>query len=244
MVAESWGGSGRPAPDERNDASGLNPTLERLTDFERRSLLAEQARQQAHRLRTPLSIIDLIAETLQLEGELEPGRAERLARIQSAAGSLANELSTTINATRFGDGPRRPLDPAVLAAEVVATFGGQVATAPAECPAAITMPVEPNSLEAALVHAMRLVGVGTDCNGVCSQRPMLSVECSNGDLLLVISAVGTVPADTPRERSDLRLMAQAAERVANDHGGSLTLAADKVTFRLPLSDRADDRAGE
>jgi hypothetical protein len=52
--------------------------------------------------------------------------------------------------------------------------------------------------------------------------------------LLAISAKGAEPADTPRERADLRLMAQAAERAANAHGGSLTLGADEVTFRLPL----------
>lgn len=236
MAADTRGG--RPAPDRRKQASDLNPQLERLTDLERRSLLAEQVRQQAHRLRTPLSVINLVAETLLLQSQSEPGRAERLARIQGAAGSLANELSVAVNAVRFGDGPQQLLDPATLAAEVVSTFGGEVVTASAAC-AKTTMLVEPASLEAALVHAMRLVGVGTDCNGVCAQRPTLEVQRSNGDLLLVISARGSQPADTPRERADLRLMAQAAERVANDHCGSLTLGPDKVTFRLPLAH--DDR---
>lgn len=128
----------------------------------------------------------------QLQTQSDDGRAERLARIQGAAGNLANELSVAVS-------------------------------------------VEPASLKAALVHAMRLVGVGTNFNGICAQLPMLEVERSNGDLLLVISARGSAPADTPRERADLRLMAQAAERVASDHCGSLTLCPDKVTFRLPLS---------
>mgnify|MGYP001102790319 CR=1 FL=1 len=231
MAADTWGG--HPAPDRRNQASDLNPRLERLTDLERRSLLAEQVRQQAHRLRTPLSVINLVAETLQLQAQSDEGRAERLARIQGAAGSLANELSVAVNAVRFGDGPRQRLDPTRLAAEVVSTFGGQVVTATAAS-AKTTMAVEPASLEAALVHAMRLVGVGTDCNGICAQRPMLEVQRNNGDLLLVVSAQGSQPADTPRERVDLRLMAQAAERAANDHCGRLTLGPDKVTFRLPL----------
>jgi len=30
-------------------------------------------------------------------------------------------------------------------------------------------------------------------------------------------------------------MAQAAERVVNDHGGRMTLGPDRVTFRLPLT---------
>lgn len=235
MAADTVGG--HLAPDRRDQASDLNPQLERLTDLERRSLLAEQVRQQAHRLRTPLSLINLVAETLQLQAQSDAARAERLARIQGAAGSLANELSVAVSAVRFGDGPRQLLDPARLAAEVVSTFGGEVVTASART----TISAEPASLEAALVHAMRLVGVGTDCNGICAQRPTLEVQRSNGDLLLVISARGSQPADTPRERADLRLMAQAAERVANDHCGSLTLGPDKVTFRLPLAD--DDRNG-
>lgn len=64
--------SGHPAPDTPAAGNDLNPALERLTDLERRSLLAEQARQQAHRLRTPLSVIELIAETLQLGFVLQP----------------------------------------------------------------------------------------------------------------------------------------------------------------------------
>jgi hypothetical protein len=229
MTADSRGGL--PVADRRNRASDLNPALERLTDLERRSLLAEQMRQQAHCLRTPLSVINLIAETLRMESTFD---TERLARIRTAAGSLDAELSGAVNATRFGDDPQRSLDPAALAVEVVTTFGGDVVTAPTNGPAP-TMPVESASLEAALVHAMRLVGVGTDCNGICVQRPVLTVERGNGELRLVISAKGAQPADTPRERNDLRLMAQAAERVVNDHGGRMILGPDRVTFRLPLA---------
>lgn len=218
----------------RRPAAGtdLNPVLERLADLERRSLLAEQARRQAHRLRTPLSVIDLITETMQLEGQQDPQRAERLARIHSAAGSLATELSDAVKSTRFGDGPRRQLDPLALAADVVRAFGGEVTTQAAD---GATLSLEPSSLEAAVVHALRLVGVGTDCNGVCAQRPVLHAERRDGEILLTISAAGSAPPDTPRERADLRLMAEAAERAAQDHGGSLALGADSATFRLPLA---------
>jgi len=226
----------RAAGEEARPAgSDLDPALERLIDLERRSLLAEQARQQAHRLRTPLSVIDLVAETLLLDGEDDAARAERLERIHSAAGTLAAELADAVRSTRFGEGPRRRLDPVALAAHVVRVFGGQVTMtpAPAEKGASLAL-VEPASMEAALVHALRLVGVGTDCNGVCAQRPTLHAERRNGELLLAIAVVGAEPADTPRERADLRLMAKAAERVAQDHGGSLTLGAGSALFRLPL----------
>jgi hypothetical protein len=223
-------------------AAGLkpNPALERLTDLERRSLLAEQARQLAHRLRSPLSIIGLIAETLQLERQDDPNRADRLARIQAAAGSLATELAGTVKSNRFGDGPRRRLEPAALAAEVIRAFGGEVLTAPmAAAGEHATALVEPASLEAALVHMLRLVGVGTDYNGVCAQRPVLRAELLDGELLLAISVTGVAPPDTPRERADLRLMAKAAERVAKDHGGSLTLGPDSATLRLAIADGED-----
>jgi hypothetical protein len=86
---------------------------------------------------------------------------------------------------------------------------------------------------------LRLVGVGTDYNGVCAQRPVLRAESRNGELLLAISVTGAEPPDTPRERADLRLMAKAAERVAKDHGGSLTLGAASATLGLSLVDGED-----
>jgi hypothetical protein len=80
------------------------------------------------------------------------------------------------------------------------------------------------------------VGVGTDCNGVCAQRPRLRVERRDGELWLAITATGAAPPDIPRERADLQLMVRAAERVAQDHGGSLTLGPDSAVFRLPIAD--------
>jgi hypothetical protein len=221
---------------ERGEAS-LSPTLERLTDLERRSLLAEQARQQAHRLRSPLSVIDLIAESLQMESQADARGTERLARIKSAAEKLAIELSDTVRSTCFGAGIHRPGNPVALASRVVYAFGGEVVTPAAELPQ-MTLPVESEILEAALVHALRLVGVGTDCNGVCAQRPSLSIERRDGDLLLIITVQGEEPADTPRERSDLRLMELAAGRAAKEHGGSFVLGPESATFRLPLSNDA------
>jgi len=233
-------GIGISVPDASAAGLELNPALERLTDLERRSLLAEQARQLAHRLRTTLSIIGLIAETLQLESRDDANRADRIARIQTAAGSLASELAGAVKSTRFGDGPRRRLAPAVLAADVIRAFGGEVLTAPTTAAGeSATALVEPASLEAALVHVLRLVGVGTDYNGVCAQRPALRVECGDGELLLAITVTGVEPPDIPRERADLRLMAKAAERVAQDHGGSLTLGPNSATFRLSLADVED-----
>ena len=228
----------RRASDAPELGTKLNPVLERLIDLERRSLLAEQVRQQAHRLRTPLSVIDLITETMQLQMADDASRADRLARIQGAAGSLATELADAVTSTRFGDTPRQWVDPICLAADVVTTFGGELLPDPASVRATgHPIMVDPESLQAAVVHAMRLVGVGTDCNGIGAQRPMLRAECDMDALILVIEAAGDAPPDTPRERADLQLMALAARRIANDHGGSLRLSPTSATFRLPLSDR-------
>jgi signal transduction histidine kinase len=210
----------------------IDPQLEQLLDLERRSLLAEQARQQAHALRTPLSVIDVIVETLRLESHHDLSSAERLSRIQGAAGSLATVLSDSVNATRFGDGPRYPLDITALAAHVVRALGGEV---PSGGDGTDLAEVEPASFQAAVMHALRLIGIGTDCYGGDTWRAVLRRERQDGALLLSLVAVGPRPPEPPRERADLQLMALAARRVAEDSGGSLTLERDRALFRLPRS---------
>lgn len=211
------------------------PLLERLVDLERRSLLAEQARQQAHVLRTPLSVIDLIAETLQIETE-DATRGERLARIQGAASTLTTKLADMVRATRFGDGPARRCDVSALAADIVRAFGGDVVLGSDRGDAVL---VEPASFEAAVVHVLRLIGIGTDCNGACNQRPQLRVEQRDGMLRLSVSALGDAPPDVPRERADFRLMVLAAERAAQDHGGRLCLKPASAVIELPQAENQD-----
>jgi hypothetical protein len=212
--------------------AAIDPALERLLDLERRSLLAEQSRQQAHTLRTPLSVIDVIVETLKIECHHDPSSAERLSRIQGAAGSLATVLSDSVNATRFGDGPRYPLDVTALAAEVVRAVGGEV---PSGGDGADIAEVEPASFQAAVMHALRLIGIGTDCHGGDTWRAVLRRERRDGALLLSLEAVGSRHPEPPCERADLQLMALAARRVAADSGGTLTLERDRALFRLPRS---------
>jgi signal transduction histidine kinase len=209
--------------------------LERLLDLERRSLLAEQAREQAHVLRTPLSVIDLVAETLLLELDEDPARGERLSRIKGAATTLTTKLADMVRATRFGDGPSRQVDIAALAANVVRAFGGEVADGSDSGGSAR---VEPTSFEAALVHALRLIGVGTDCNGVCGQRPVLHTEHRDGMVHLAIVAQGKTLPDVPRERADIRLMLRAAERAAQDNGGKLRLEPARAVFQVPHAEEA------
>lgn len=221
----------------------LDLERERLADLERRSLLAEQARQQAHRLRTPLSVVKLISETLQLDLLGDRVQRERLQRLLGAASTLSIELSDTVRSTRFGDGPAERVDAAILAARIVQTYGGRVVSidggiAPTSGDGR-EVQVERDSFEAALVHCLRLIGIGTDCNGVCTHRPVIECRAGATSLTLRITAEGRQPPEIPGERADLQLMALAAERAARESGGTLTLTNDSATLELPLAPSTD-----
>ena len=223
----------------------LDPNHERLTELERRSLLAEQARGQAHALRSPLSVIELVSETLQLElGEDRP-RAERIQRVLDAVSTLSMTLTQSVRSNRFADGPKRPVDVAKLAAEVVVAFGGRVAAgasmplADAERPARDTAIVltDEQGLQATLVHLLRLIGIGNACNGICAQQPLLSVEQDQHAerLRLCLTSEGKPQAPVPIERADYRLMLKAVERVVRESDGALVLGRDHATLELPLT---------
>lgn len=75
--------------------------------LERRSLLPEQIRQQAHRLRTPLSVIDLITDTMRLGRGKNPACADRLDHIHQAVGRLSAALVHLLRLVGVGtDGGR------------------------------------------------------------------------------------------------------------------------------------------
>lgn len=222
----------------------LDPTHERLTELERRSLLAEQAREQAHRLRSPLSVIELVSETLQLEIGDDRGRAERLQRVLDAVSTLSMKLTENVRSNRFADGPKRPINAASIAAEVVLAFGGRVdagASLPVEDAARATdqasvVLADEQGLQAALVHLLRLIGIGNACNGACAQQPVLRVEQDQDaqSLRLHFTSEGNPEAPIPTERVDYRLMLKAVERIARESDGTLVLGEDHATFELPL----------
>lgn len=216
---------------------------ERLTDLERRSLLAEQARHQAHRLRTPLSVVKLISETLQLEFSDDRARSERIQRMLGAVLTLSSNLTDAVSATRFGDNAPRRLDVVALAARVVQAFGGRVVWIDGDAIELTGLTggtdirgpdvvLESDSFEAALVHALRLIGVGYHAENV--NRPLLQCRRSVSAVMLRLSADRPRPQEIPNERADLQLMALAANRAARDCGGTFTLASDDVTFELPV----------
>jgi len=221
----------------------LDPRHERLAELERRSLLAEQARQQAHSLRSPLSVIELVSETLQLELGEDPNRVERIERVLDAVSTLSTKLTQSVRSNRFADGPKRPMDAAGVAEEVVLAFGGcldadaasvgAVAGSSPEDGASVL--VDDQGFQATLVHLLRLIGVGYSCNGACAHKPLLQVEQDDEVLRLKLSLSrerkAAVPV--PIERADYRLMRKAAERFVRDSGGTLILDEDRATLELP-----------
>lgn len=208
---------------------------ERLADLERRSLLAEQARQLAHRMRTPLSVIELIGETLQIELQDDQATAERLDPVIDAASRLATTLTDVVRSTRFADGHQRPVDAAAIAARLVRLHDGCVdggAEPPTRWPKVM---LEPTAFEAAVMHALRLIGVGmSDVALDRGARPSLTCQAADGVLVLCLANSHLTDGGPPAERSDRDLMAQAAERVARDTGGSLKREGNAVTFILPV----------
>ncbi|NBC48848.1 MAG: hypothetical protein GVY22_12840 [Gammaproteobacteria bacterium] len=223
-------------------AVDLDPTRERLAELERRSLLAEQARQHAHSLRSPLSVIELISETLQLELGEDRERAQRIQRVLDAVSTLSTNLTQTVRSNRFADGPKRPVDAAGTAAEVVLAFGGRVADGvPSQGQQAngdgSSVWVDEQGFQAALVHLLRLIGVGHACNGVCAQQPILEVERDQDGqrLRLRLTSEGRSDDPVPTERADYWLMLKAAERVARENDGLLVVGLDHATFELPLA---------
>jgi hypothetical protein len=223
----------------------LHPNHERLTDLERRSLLAEQAREQAHRLRSPLSVIELVSETLQLELGEDRGRAERIQRVLDAVSTLSMNLTQSVRSNHFADGPKRPLDVAKVASEVVLAFGGRLdaelsvyldAPQRASEDAAIVL-AEEQGFQAALVHLLRLIGIGNAFNGVCAQHPLLSVEQDQPAqrLRLRLISEGEPDIPIPVERADYQLMLKAVERLVRSSDGALVLGPDHATLDLPLA---------
>lgn len=219
--------------------STLDVERERLIDLECRSLLAEQARQQAHRLRTPLSVIKLISETLQLDLADNRSSSDRLGQLLGSVATLSSGLSDSVRSTRFGDGPARRLDAIAVAEGVVRVFGGRFAasagrTDMSTSAGACHVMLEPDAYEAALVHALRLIGIRHSNGQPRANRPVLQWQRNDEWLRLCLWSEGPAMSPIPGERADLQMMALAVERMARDSGGTLTLTADSATFELPL----------
>jgi signal transduction histidine kinase len=209
-------------------------TTEQLAELERRSLLAEQARQLAHSLRSPLSVIGLIGETLQIDLADDDDKRRRLEQVLGAVSKLSTILSENISNTRFADGPERRIDAAAVAADLVQLRGGRVETDGAARPILI----DPDGFTAAILHALHLVsdsGPDHGGNGGSEPMPLLRCRVHDGTLSLELEAVdlGTEPTVLSQDRA---LMIKAAERVARDHDGTLTLEPGRVIFRFPIAE--------
>jgi hypothetical protein len=214
------------SPSESTDEPDVQ-AWERLAELERRSLLAEQARQLAHRMRTPLNVIELICETLQLELQHEQGKAERLDAVLDAVTRLSTTLTETVKSNRFAPGPPRAMDPIAIAAQLVRLHDGEVEDRAEARPCVL---LDPMAFEAAILHALRLIGVGARPG----PRPLLRCAVVDGVLSLSLAASGAIGAPVGILNNE-SLMLQAAARVARDGGGRLAVEDGAVTFLLPIA---------
>jgi len=228
--ATSAEGRGSRPSDELSEGVELK---DRLAELERRSLLAEQARQLAHRMRTPLNVIELICENLQIELQQDEEQLARLDSALDAVSRLATILNETVKSNRFAPGPPRPVDAARMTARVVRLHGGSVEgyEAVRRWPRVV---LEPRAFEAAIMHCLRLIGLGPG-----REAPGLSLKAELVDDSLRLELRGRGPAggDGAPLTSHPTLLAQAAERAIRESGGTLSLAEGAATMHLPIAKR-------
>lgn len=201
----------------------------RIADLERRSLLAEQSRQLAHAIRTPLSVVDLIGETLQLELQEHPEVVERLGQILKASAKISAALTETVRSAPFPESCVRDVDAAVLASRLMRQVGGHMdASQPSEG-VDVRVRIAPDALEAALVLALDLVAAGDD------RPPVMRLSREDDTISLRLLAQAASADHAALEPVDRRLMRQTIERIARDAGGCATCAPGRVELRLPVA---------
>ncbi|NKN32037.1 hypothetical protein [Marichromatium bheemlicum] len=189
----------------------------RLVELECRSLLAEQARQLAHALRTPLSIVELTCETLQLELAQDDDKQTRLGRALHASTRLSSTLTETLRTNAVDEQPVA-FAVAPRAARLVNELGGEV-----DCPDSVLgcrVLLVPEALDAALLHGLRLLGD--------APVPRLSCGLEAGRLVLRLSSPDPAPELVPLHQ----LRVQVIERLARDGGGWVRLEPAAITLSL------------
>ena len=202
----------------------------RVSDLECRSLLAEQARQLAHRIRTPLSVVDLISETLQLELQEDSDKVERISQVLKASAKVSAALTETVRAAVFPETAPQAIDPVGLAARLVLQQGGRIDQSAAQ--ARCRVHSAPDAFEAAVMHGLRLLSDGT-------RQPVLAASLQAGHLCLRLSTDATGADNSAFERIDRDLMLRAIDRVARDAGGSLRHEPGLIELLLPVMVRED-----
>lgn len=200
----------------------------RLDELACRSLLAEQSRQLAHSIRTPLSVIDLISETLQLELKEDADKSERIGQILSASGRISLALTEGLRAAVFPESEPQIIDVWTLAARLTRQQGGLVEAEGDVTEGACQARIAPDAFEAAILHGLGLVAEG-------GRSPVLSLQRRHDRMSLLLTAKAAVPGDPKTERLNRRLMRQVIERVARDADGSCRCAPGLVELELPLA---------
>jgi two-component system phosphate regulon sensor histidine kinase PhoR len=110
---------------QRADSGGLEIVLEDVTELRRlQQIRTEFIDNLGHELRTPLSTVTLLAETLAREAEtadVPPRMRERIARIEVETGHLAQMVNEMLDLARIEGGSQLRLDDDVDLAVLAAT---------------------------------------------------------------------------------------------------------------------------
>jgi hypothetical protein len=226
-------------PQEAGDAAAVRGAAP-LAEFECRLLIAEQARQLAHRLRSPLGAIDLVCESLVLEqpdGEL----AERLQVALRASAKMKQALEETVSSVA----PRWSIDtPLELSAvyDQVAQASGVASERPDPAPIWINAPAE--ECELALWQALVLARQGSRAG----QVHMSLVATSRGAELSFVPVAPLAAGDCCAEDDAAceglsRLRQQWLRRFATERGGALELDPRRLLLRLQILRHEQRQAG-
>jgi hypothetical protein len=224
--------------DASDTVADAQSELTRLAEIECRSLLAEQARQIAHGMRTPLSVIDLICATLQMELGDDRDWAARVRSAKRAVSELSGTLSGSLNSASFGDGAYQQLDAAEIAARIIALHGGDTESSSENGAHKAKVTIDPDVFEAAVLHALRLIGARGSNHKL---RPLLRLHATGDTLTLRLSALDDLDS-TFAQRQDVErdLLTRAAQRAARDSGGIVDISGASITFSLPVANERDE----
>lgn len=204
-----------------------------LADLECQALVAEQARDLAHRLRSPLGAIELVCESLSLE-QPDSEVAERLQVALRATAKLKQALNETVSAVVPRWPVQQPVDLTAACARLASVNGFDcdvgamavwVAAAPAEC-------------ELALWQAASLALLGSRDG----QVRVAVVQTPRG---VELSFTPKTPLGPLDERLDAEIPAQGLaflrlkrlQRFAAEQGGALEIEPSRVLLRVrPLQE--------
>ena len=225
-------------------------------DLECQTLVAEQARELAHRLRSPLGAIDLVCESLVLE-QPDSEIAERLQVILRASAKLKQALDETVS-TAVPRWPARQSMDLVAACARLAEADGLDYAPDGQAP--VWIAAAPPDGELALSQALSLARLGSRDGEVCLD--LTTFGATTPETTQGAAQAGTPPASgaelslTPKKplgpldqrldgdvptQSLAFLRLKRLRRFAAEQGGVLQVEPSRLLLRLRTLSQSTNR---